>query len=55
MEDKTPKCSQCGSTEDADVIETIGLCVACAEPKAIDRLMHDLRESYGWRDGNVGR
>jgi hypothetical protein len=35
------------------VIEAIGLCAACAERKAIDSLMRDLRVSYGWRDGNV--
>jgi hypothetical protein len=55
MEAKTPRCSKCGSTEDADVIEAVGLCVACAERDAIDSLIQDLRVSYGWRDGNVDR
>jgi hypothetical protein len=55
MEDKTPRCSKCRSTEDAVVIEAVGLCVACAERDAIDSLMRDLRVSYGWRNGNVDR
>ena len=57
MEDKTSRsrCSKCGSTEDADVVEVVGLCVACAERDAIDRLMQDLLVSYGWRDRNVDR
>jgi len=55
MEEETPKCSKCGSTEDADVIEAVGLCVACAERDAIGSLMQDLRVSYGWRHGDVDR
>ena len=55
MDEKTPRCSKCGSTEDADVIEAVGLCGACAERDAIDSLMQDLRVAYGWRDGNVVR
>jgi hypothetical protein len=41
--------------EDADVIEAVGLCVACAERDAIDSLMRDLQVNYGSRDGNVDR
>ena len=56
MEDKTAlRCSKCGSTEDTDVIEAIGLCAACADRAAVDSLMRDLRESYGRREGNVDR
>lgn len=49
MKDETLRCSKCGSTEDPDVIEAVGLCVACAEREAIDRLLQDLRVSYGAR------
>ena len=47
MKDKTLSCSKCGSTEDADVIEAIGLCASCANREATARLIKDLRVSYG--------
>ena len=53
MEDK--RCSKCGSTEDAEVIQLFQVCVACGEPSAIDTLIYELRVSYGWRDGNLPR
>jgi hypothetical protein len=55
VEDKTLRCSKCGSTEDADVIEAIGLCAACADREAVDSLMQDLRGSYGRSEGQVDR
>jgi hypothetical protein len=50
MEDRMLRCSKCGSTEDVDVIEAIGLCAACADHDAKDILMKDLWRSYGWHD-----
>jgi hypothetical protein len=55
MKDETPRCPKCGATEDADVIEAVGLCAACAHREAVVSLSQELRRSYGLQDGNVDK
>ena len=55
MEKKIRRCSDCGFTEDADVIEATGLCTTCAHRAAIDGLMRAFRANYEALDRNAER
>jgi transposase len=42
VKNKRPRCSNCGATEDADVIGAFGLCERCVNREAVDGLMRNL-------------